>query len=94
VAASGSGDEQVRICPNCGATLDPMRGADLDDLVMLLRVCRDAIDAGRADLARSVLHLVVEHQGDLGVRSRNLAKTLGEQIGDQPPDPRPPDPPT
>jgi hypothetical protein len=73
----------MRTCPNCGATLDAMRGANLPDLITLLALCRDALDRGHGDLARAVLHLVIEHQGDLGMRSRNLARRLAEQMAEQ-----------
>jgi hypothetical protein len=79
----------VRTCPHCGAQLDPMRGVNLEDLVALLALCRDALDRGHGDLARAVLELVVEHQGKLGLRSRNLAKRLTQEMAEreQPPEP-------
>jgi hypothetical protein len=54
----------------------------------LLALARDALDRGHGDLARAVLHLVVEHQGELGLRSRNLARRLAEQMAEreQPPE--------
>jgi hypothetical protein len=73
----------VKTCPHCGAKLDPMKGANLADLLTLLALCRDAIDRGHGDLARAVLHLVVEHQGALGLRSRNLARRLIEQVAER-----------
>ena len=78
-------------CPNCGAQLDPMRGANLADLMTLLALVRDALDQGYGDLARAVLHLLVEHREGLGLRSRNLARRLAQQMAErQPPEPRPP----
>jgi hypothetical protein len=75
-------------CPNCGAELPPQIPANLPDLIALLALCRDALDRGHGDLARAVLHLVIEHQGKLGLRARNLARRLAEQMAEreQPPD--------
>jgi hypothetical protein len=82
----------VATCPNCGAQLKPQRIGNLPDLITLLALCRDALDAGHGDLARAVLHLIVEHQAALGLRSRNLARRLAEQMAERerPPEPRPP----
>jgi Trp operon repressor len=79
----------VTACPSCGERLKPMRGANLDDLLTLLGVVRDALDAGYGDLAAMVLHLLLEHRGQLGLRSRNYAKLLREQMAEreQPPEP-------
>jgi hypothetical protein len=70
----------MRRCPHCGVTLKPERVANLDDLVRLLALCRDCIDTGRPDLARTVLHVIVEHRAELGLRTRNLARHLAEQM--------------
>ena len=70
-------------CPNCGATIKPPTPANLPDLIALLALARDALDRGHGDLARAVLHLVVEHQGKLGLRSRNLARRLAEQMAER-----------
>jgi hypothetical protein len=70
----------------------PLRGGNLTDMVTLLTLCRDALDRGHGDLARAVLHLVVEHQGELGLRSRNLARTLAEQMAERDRPPKPPEP--
>jgi hypothetical protein len=75
----------MRACPHCGGTLPPERVGNLPDLIALLALARDAIDIERSDLARAVLHLVVEHQGSLGIRSRNLARRLAEQMTDDQP---------
>jgi hypothetical protein len=67
----------------------PLRGANLDDLLTLLGVVRDALDAGYGDLAAMVLHLLLEHRGQLGLRSRNYTKVLREQMAEReepPPD--------
>jgi hypothetical protein len=77
-------------CPNCGAQLPPQRPANLPDLITLLALCRDALDRGHGDLAHAVLSLVIEHQGSLGLRSRNLARRLAEQMAKRE---RPPEPP-
>jgi hypothetical protein len=77
-------------CPNCGAQLPPQTPANLPDLIALLALARDALDRGHGDLARAVIHLVVEHQGSLGLRSRNLARRLAEQMAERE---RPPEPP-
>jgi hypothetical protein len=80
----------VPTCPNCGAQLPPQRPANLPDLIALLALVRDALDAGYGDLARAVLHSVVEHQDSLGLRSRNLARRLAEMMAERE---RPPEPP-
>jgi Trp operon repressor len=78
----------VTACPNCGERLKPMRGANLDDLLTLLAVIRDALEAGYPDLAAMVLHLLLEHRGQLGLRSRNYAALLREQMAKrEPPEP-------
>jgi hypothetical protein len=73
----------VATCPNCGAQLPPQRPANLPDLITLLALARDAIDVGHPELARAVLHVTVEHQGELGLRSRNLARRLAEQMAER-----------
>jgi hypothetical protein len=77
----------VRTCPNCGARLDPMRGVNLDDFLVLLALCRDAIDQDQAPLARGVLTLMLDQRGAVGLKSRNLARRLAEQMAEreQPP---------
>jgi hypothetical protein len=75
-------------CPNCGTQVPLQKTANLPDLIALLTLCRDALDRGHGDLARAVLHLIVEHQGLLGLRSRNLARRLAEQMAERE---RPPD---
>jgi hypothetical protein len=85
---AGVVSERERHCPHCGGRLRIEKVANLPDLLVLLSLCRDAIDAGHADIASAVLSLVVEHQGSLGLRSRNLARRLIEQVREreQPPD--------
>jgi hypothetical protein len=76
-------------CPNCGHQLAPMKGANLDDLMtLLLGAVRDALDAGYVNLAAMVVHLLVEHRGRLGLRSRTYTKLLRDQLADA----RPPTP--
>jgi hypothetical protein len=75
----------VTTCPSCGAKLDPMRGANLDDLMTLLRLVRDAMAFGQPHLAVTVLTLLVEHKGQLGLRSRQYAAMLREREGEQEP---------
>jgi hypothetical protein len=58
-------------------------GSDVADLIALLALCRDCIDTGRPDLARTVLHVIVEHQANLGERSRDLARHLAEQMAEE-----------
>jgi hypothetical protein len=62
-----------------------MKGANLDDLLTLLGAVRDALDAGYVNLAAMVVHLLVEHRGRLGLRSRTYAKLLREQLPDREP---------
>jgi hypothetical protein len=70
-------------CPHCGRYVEPPKIGNLPDLIALLALCRDALDRGHGDLARAVLHLVIEHQGSLGLRSRNLARRLTEQVAER-----------
>jgi len=70
----------VRTCPHCGGTLKPMREANLDDLLTLLALVRDALVAGHPTLAVTVLSLVVEHKTGLGLRSRSYADMIREQM--------------
>jgi hypothetical protein len=80
----------MRTCPHCGGYLKPETVANLPDLITLLALCRDALDQGHGDLARAVLHLVIEHKTKLGLQSRNLARRLAEQMAERerPPDER------
>jgi hypothetical protein len=75
----------VTACPNCGQRLKPMRTANLEDLLTLLGVIRDALDAGYPDLAAVVLRLLLEHRGALGLRSRNYTTLLREQLAERQP---------
>ena len=77
----------MKTCPHCGAQLDPMRGANLDDLLTLLGLVRDAMVFGQPHLAATVLTLLVEHKGNLGLRSRSYAAMLREREGEQEPPP-------
>jgi hypothetical protein len=72
----------VKICPQCGTRLQETRDADLADLITLLALCRDALDKGHGDLARAVLHLIIEHQRELGRRARDLARRLAQQMAE------------
>jgi hypothetical protein len=72
-----------RHCPHCGGYIPPERDANLPDLMVLLTLCRDALDQGHGDLCRAVLHLIVEHRTRLGLRSRNLARRLAAQMAER-----------
>jgi hypothetical protein len=66
----------------------PLKGAELTSFLTLLAAIRDALDAGYPDLAAMILHLLLEHRGALGLRSRNYTKVLREQMAErQPPKP-------
>jgi hypothetical protein len=58
------------------AARKPLRGANLDDILTLLEVIRDALAAGHGDLAAMVLQLLLEHRDALGLRSRRYAALL------------------
>jgi hypothetical protein len=70
------------------AARKPLRGANLDDILTLLEVIRDALAAGQGDLAAMVLQLLLEHRDGLGLRSRRYAALLRRMaVGrDRPPD--------
>ena len=70
----------VRTCPHCGATLKPMREANLDDLLTLVALVRDALVAGHPTLAVTILGLLAEHKTGLGLRSRKYADMIREQM--------------
>jgi hypothetical protein len=60
----------------------PLRGANLDDFLALLEGVRDALAAGRGDLAAMVLHPLLEHRGALGKRSRAATALLRAQLAE------------
>jgi len=72
----------MRTCPHCGGELDPMRGANLDDLLTLLTLIRDAMVFGQPNLAVTILDLIVAHKGNLGLRARQYAAMLRDREGD------------
>lgn len=61
----------------------PTRVANTDDLMTLLAVVRDALEAGHGDQAAMVLRLLLEHRGALGLRSRTYATLLREQMAER-----------
>jgi hypothetical protein len=62
------------------AATRPLRGANLDDFLALLEGVRDALAAGRGDLAAVVLHPLLEHRSALGKRSRAATALLRAQL--------------
>jgi hypothetical protein len=66
----------------------PLRGANLDDFLALLEGVRDALAAGRGDLAAMVLQPLLEHRGALGKRSRAATALLRAQLAEPGPQPR------
>jgi hypothetical protein len=60
----------------------PLRGANLDDFLALLEGVRDALAAGRGDVAAMVLHPLLEHRGALGKRSRAATALLRAQLAE------------
>jgi hypothetical protein len=64
------------------AATRPLRGANLDDFLALLEAVRDALAAGRGDLAAAVLHPLLEHRGALGKRSRAATALLRAQLAE------------
>jgi hypothetical protein len=64
------------------AATRPLRGANLDDFLALLEGVRDALAAGRGDLAAVVLHPLLEHRGALGKRSRAATALLRAQLAE------------
>jgi hypothetical protein len=64
------------------AATRPLRGANLDDFLALLAGIRDALAAGRGDLAAMVLHPLLEHRGALGKRSRAATALLRAQLAE------------
>jgi hypothetical protein len=71
--------ERARLQERRAATR-PLRGANLDDFLALLAGIRDALAAGRGDLAAMVLHPLLEHRGALGKRSRAATALLRAQL--------------
>ena len=57
-----------------------MREANLDDLMTLMALVRDALVAGHPTLAVTILTLPVEHKTGLGLRSRSYADMIREQM--------------
>jgi hypothetical protein len=79
--------ERARRLDRKAATRASLRGAKLDDFLTLLEVVRDALAAGRDDLAAAVLHPLLEHRGALGKRSRAAAALLRSQLAEPAPPP-------
>jgi hypothetical protein len=69
------------------AATRPLRGANLDDFLALLEGVRDALAAGRGDLAAMVLQPLLEHRGALGKRSRAAVALLRSQLAEPGPPP-------
>jgi hypothetical protein len=80
--------ERARRVEREAAAGRPLRGANLDDFLALLEAVRDALAAGRGDLAAMVLQPLLEHRGALGKRSRAAAALLRAQLTEPDPQPR------
>ncbi len=66
-------------------------GPNLDDFLVLLGVVRDALEAGLVEPAALELRILLEHKGQLGLRTRRSTTYLRHELEKRrPPEPRPP----
>jgi hypothetical protein len=68
-----------------------LMGPNLDDFLVLLGVVRDALEAGLVEPAALELRILLEHKGQLGLRTRRSTTYLRHELEKRrPPEPRPP----